>query len=330
MTDPAPPGGSMPQPGFSTPRPGSSPSLETAPTQGRAPVEREFTVAERSQASQILRRFMHHRLAVASAIVLILLFLLAFVGGHFWRYNYQQFTNDLSQAPSWKHPFGTDSNGVDTFAAVMRGTQRSLEIALFVAIVSTVIGTVYGAVAGFYRGSLDTVMMRVVDLFLTFPIIAIAAVLGDKFGSKAQGWLFIALIIAGLTWPYVSRIMRGVVLSLREKEFIEAARALGASDRRIIFRHLIPNAAGPIIVTVTVLVATAILTETALSFIGFGVQFPDTSLGLLVTNAQTAVDTRPWLFYFPGLFIILIALSINFIGDGLRDAFDPSQTRVRS
>ena len=137
-------------------------------------------------------------------------------------------------------------------------------------------------------------------------------------------------IIAFFTWPYVARIVRGVVLSLREKEYIEASRALGASDSRIIFRHLLPNAMGSIIVAVTIIVATAILTETALSFIGFGVQPPDTSLGLLVSSAQTAVDTRPWLFYFPGAFIIIIALTVNFIGDGLRDAFDPTQTRVRA
>jgi peptide/nickel transport system permease protein len=167
-------------------------------------------------------------------------------------------------------------------------------------------------------------------LFLTFPIIAVAAVLGYQVGPSASGWLFIAVVIAALTWPYVARIVRGVVLSLREKEFVEAARALGATNTRIIFRHLLPNALGPIIVTVTVLVALAILTETALSFLGFGVQAPDTSLGLLVNTGQTAVDTRPWLFYFPGLFIILIALTVNFIGDGLRDAFDPTQTRVRA
>jgi peptide/nickel transport system permease protein len=294
------------------------------------PVEREFTVAERSQARMIVRRFMHHKLAVISLVVLMLLFLLAFVGGALWHYKYNIYTDDLSQSPSMKHPFGTDSTGYDTFAQVLRGTQRSLEIALFVAVVSTAVGSIYGAVAGFFRGWADASMMRVVDLFLTFPILAIAAVLGDKYGSRASGWFFIALVISALTWPYVSRIMRGVVLSLREKEFIEASRALGASNRRIIFRHLFPNAAGPLIVTVTILVAVAILTETALSFLGFGVQAPDTSLGLLVSNARTAVDTRPWLFYFPGVFIILIALSINFIGDGLRDAFDPAQTRVRA
>jgi peptide/nickel transport system permease protein len=294
------------------------------------PAEREFTVRARSQTEVIVRRFLHHKLAVASLIVFIGVVLLAFVGGHFWKYKYNIYTDDLSQSPSLKHPFGTDSTGYDTFSQVLRGTQRSIEIALFVAIVSTVIGGVYGAVAGFFRGGTDNMMMRVVDMFLTFPILAIAALLGAKFGSKANGWFFIALILAILTWPYVSRIVRGTVLSLREKEYIEASRALGATNSRIIFRHLIPNAMGPIIVAVTILVALAILTETALSYVGFGVQFPDTSLGLLVSSGQTAIDDRPWLFYFPGVFIIIIALSVNFIGDGLRDAFDPQQTRVRA
>jgi peptide/nickel transport system permease protein len=248
----------------------------------------------------------------------------------FWKYKYNVYTDDNSVGPSLKHPFGTDSTGYDAFAQVLRGTQRSVEIALFVALTSTIFGAIYGAIAGFYRGGFDSALMRLVDVFLTFPIIAVAALLGNTVGQKASGWFFIAVIISALTWPYVSRIVRGVVLSLREKEFVEASRALGASDTRIIFRHLLPNAMGPIIVTVTILVATAILTETALSFIGFGVQAPDTSLGLLVSNAQTAVDTRPWLFYFPGAFIIIIALTINFIGDGLRDAFDPTQTRVRA
>jgi peptide/nickel transport system permease protein len=310
-----------------------APSGITAGSPGtgtQAPVEREFTVRARSQAEVITRRFLHHKLAVASLIVFIGVVLLAFVGGHFWKYKYNIYTNDLSQSPSWKHPFGTDSTGYDTFSQVLRGTQRSIEIALFVALVSTVIGGVYGAVAGYFRGGTDNALMRVVDMFLTFPILAIAALLGAKFGSKANGWFFIALILAVLTWPYVARIVRGTVLSLREKEYIEASRALGASNSRIIFRHLIPNAMGPIIVAVTILVALAILTETALSYVGFGVKFPDTSLGLLVSSGQTAIDDRPWLFYFPGVFIIIIALSVNFIGDGLRDAFDPQQTRVRA
>ncbi|MGQ0777040.1 MAG: ABC transporter permease [Pseudonocardiales bacterium] len=290
-------------------------------------VEREFTVAERSQAQLVLRRFLQHRMAVISLIVLLAIVALAFVGGWLWKYSVVDITPDESEPPSWEHPFGTDATGKDTFAQVLRGTQISIGISVLVAVFSTLFGTIWGATAGYYRGALDTVMMRISDLILTLPLLAVAAVLGHNVGGS---WWLIALVIAGLYWAYVSRVARGVVLSLREKEFIEAARALGASDTRIILRHLVPNALGAIIVNATVLVAIAILLETALSYLGFGVQSPDTSLGLLVSQAQTAVQTRPWLFYFPGLFIILIALTINFIGDGLRDAFDPQQTKARA
>ncbi len=301
----------------------------TAPDTGpgtRAP-EREFTVAERSQFQLVVRRFLQHRLAVGSLVVLVLLILLAYVGGALWKYDFGQFTPDKSDAPSLDHPFGTDAAGKDQFAQVLRGTQISLQIAVLVAFFSTVVGTVWGAVAGYFGGLTDTILMRISDLVLTLPLLAVAAMLAHNFGGS---WWLISVVIAGLYWAYVSRVARGVVLSLREKEFIEAAKALGASDARIIFRHLVPNALGAIIVNATVLVAIAILLETSLSYLGFGVRPPDTSLGILVSEAQTALTTRPWLFYFPGLFIILIALTINFIGDGLRDALDPQQTKVRA
>lgn len=288
--------------------------------------DREFTVAERSHAQLVARRFRQHRLAVVSLVVLLALVVLAFVGGWLWKYSVADLTPDESQPPSWNHPFGTDAAGRDTLAQVLRGTQISIGISVLVAVFATLIGTVWGAAAGYYRGTVDTVMMRIVDLILTLPLLAVAVVLGHNAGGS---WWLTAAVITGLTWAYVSRVVRGVVLSLREKEFIEAAKALGASDARIIFRHLVPNALGSIIVNATILVAFAILAETALSYLGFGVRAPDTSLGLLVSQAQTAVQTRPWLFYFPGLFIILIALTINFIGDGLRDAFDPQQTKIR-
>ncbi|MEV7976586.1 ABC transporter permease [Streptomyces sp. NPDC086519] len=286
----------------------------------------EFTVVQRSQTQLVLRRFLRHRAAMISLAVFVLIVLWAFVGPHFWHYSYAKYTPDNSQPPSRKHPFGTDSSGYDAYAQVMRGTQTSLKIAILIALGSTLVGAVWGAIAGFYRGLVDALMMRIADLVLTLPLFAIALVISSRSGGS---WYWIAVVIAGLTWAYVSRVVRSSVLSLREKEFVEAARALGASDTRIIFRHLLPNALGPIIVNATILVATGILTETALSFLGFGVQPPDTSLGLLVAQAQTAVDTRPWLFYIPGAFIIAIALTINFIGDGLRDAFDPRQQRVR-
>jgi peptide/nickel transport system permease protein len=168
--------------------------------------------------------------------------------------------------------------------------------------------------------------MRIADLILTLPGIVLAAALAYHFGGT---WWIIGLILGGTAAPYVARVVRGVVLSLREREFIEAARALGASNTRIMARHLMPNTLPVVIVNATLLVAQGILAETALSYVGFGIQPPDTSLGLLITSAQGAVDTRPWLFYFPGLFILLIALTVNFIGDGLRDALDPRQTRER-
>jgi glutathione transport system permease protein len=299
---------------------------DTADRAARRAAEREFTVRERTQLQLIARRFLRHRFAVAGLVVFVLVVVFAFAGPLLWHYNYTQFTSDNSVAPSLKHPFGTTEDGKDELALVMRGTQQSVKVAVLTAIAAAAIGAVWGAIAGFYRGLVDTLLMRFADLVLTLPLFAVAAVLASN--TRGSWWL-IAIVIAGLQWAVVSRIVRGVVLSLREKEFIEAAKALGASDRRIIFRHLLPNAIGPVIVNATILVATAILYETALSFLGFGIRAPDTSLGLLVNNARTAVETRPWLFYFPGLFIIMIALAINFIGDGLRDAFDPRQQRVR-
>ncbi len=288
--------------------------------------DQDLRVAQRSQTQLVARRFRRHRLAMISLVVLLALVLLAFVGGWLWKYSVADLTPDESVPPSWDHPFGTDAAGHDTFAQVLRGTQISIGIAVLGALVATVVGTVWGATAGYYGGRLDTAMMRIADLVLTLPFLAVAAVLGHNLGGS---WWLIAAVIAGLYWAYVARVARGVVLSLREKEFVEAAKAIGAGDARIIFRHLVPNALGSIIVNATVLVAIAILLETALSYLGFGVRPPDTSLGLLVSDAQTAVDTRPWLFFFPGVFIIVIALTINFIGDGLRDALDPQQTRMR-
>jgi peptide/nickel transport system permease protein len=292
--------------------------------------EREFTVRAKSQTELIVRRFLHHRLAVISLVVFMVFIVASLVGGRIWHFSYSQITNEFSTGPTLKHPFGTDDVGHDELAQVLRGSQKSVQIALLVALASTTIGTLVGAVAGYYRGWIDNVLMRFVDLILTVPVIAILAVLAATVSAQAGNWFLIAVILSVLLWTSIARVVRAVFLSLREKEFVEAARALGATDARIIFRHLLPNAIGPIIVNATLTVANAILIETALSYIGLGVKPPDTSLGLLVSNGVQAAQDRPWLFYFPGLFIILIALTVNFVGDGLRDAFDPGQTRVRA
>ena len=309
---------------------------DTTVTQQASPapaaVEREFTVKVRTQREIVFHRYLEHRAAVASTVVLLLLVLVAFIAPLFWTTPYTTMTNDIQVAPSAAHPFGTDSNGYDLFSQVLHGTQRTLEIAVSVSLISTTFGAVYGAVAGFYRGWVDTIMMRFADLVLTLPALVFAIIITDKFSGNVAGkWYFLALILIVLGWPACARVVRSQVLSLREKEFVEAARALGASDRRIIFRHILPNTIGSIFVIATLTVAGTVLVETALSFLGFGIKPPDTSLGLLVENGKTAIqDGYPWLFYIPGIFIVLIVLSINFIGDGLRDAFDPQQTRVRA
>jgi peptide/nickel transport system permease protein len=292
--------------------------------------EREFTVVRRSQTQMIIRRFLAHKLAVGSLVVFLVVVIISLVGGRFWKYGYADITDQFSSPPSLAHPMGTDDIGHDSLAQVLRGAQKSVQVALMVAFLATAIGTVIGALAGYYRGWVDSALMRFTDLVLTIPSIAILAVLASTVASQAGNWFFIGLILALLQWTYIARVVRGTFLSLREKEFVEAARALGASDTRIMFRHLLPNATGSIIVNATVTVAIAILLETALSFLGLGIKPPDTSLGLLVSTGQQAATTRPWLFYFPGLVIIVIALTINFVGDGLRDAFDPTQTRVRA
>ncbi|MGH3115843.1 MAG: ABC transporter permease [Gaiellales bacterium] len=302
--------------------------LPAAQAQG----ELEELVGEaRAQWQLILGRFLHHRLAMASLLVLVVLFGMAFFGQSIAPYRYDHLDpTALSEPPSLKHYFGTDSIGHDTFAQVLRGARRSIIVALLVSLLSTAIGTTIGALAGYFRGWLDAALMRLTDLFLTIPALALLLVVAAKFRGQNGNWIAIALLIAAFFWMGLARVVRGVFLSLREREFVEAARAAGASDARIIVRHLVPNSLGPIIVGATLVVAQGILTEAALSFLGFGIAPPDTSLGRLVAEGVTAAQTRPWLFYMPGLFLMMIALAVNFIGDGLRDAFDPKQTRVRA
>jgi peptide/nickel transport system permease protein len=297
-----------------------------APPSGGEKVDREFTVKERKQWQIILSRFMRHRLAVGSLIVFILLVLLAYVGPLVWKYDYTDLSSPSSVRFSLSNPMGTDSLGHDLFAQVQRGMQQSLFVAFVTTVLSTGIGAPYGAIAGYFGGRIDTWMMRICDVLLTLPLLLVAGALVTGRGGSV---LMVGLVLGLLGWVVDARVVRGVVLSLREMEFIEAAKALGAGPVRIVFRHLLPNATGAIIVQATLNIAAAILAESALSFVGLGVQAPDTSLGVLVNAARLAVETRPWLFYWPGVMIILIALTISFVGDGLRDAFDPRQTRQR-
>ena len=302
-------------------------------------------IAGLSQGQIVRKRFFRHRGALVAMFVLAFIIVLAFTSvgpqfgsfkpGGWWPYTWNiaggienagRPTISFFPFTFGNHPFGQDQVGRDIFAIVMRGTQQSLMIMVIVGAIATTIGTVVGAVSGFYRGFTDAVLMRFTDIIITIPVIVIGAVLGRRFGIS--GAPVLALILGLVLWTGLARLVRGEFLSLREREFVDAARVAGARDARIIFRHILPNAIGVIIVNSTLLMAAAILIETALSFLGYGVQAPDTSLGKIISENQAAFSTRPWLFWWPGLFIIAIALCINFIGDGLRDAFDPRQRRM--
>ncbi|WP_433497038.1 ABC transporter permease [Sphaerimonospora sp. CA-214678] len=308
-----------------------------------------MTVTARTQRQLVVRRFFRHKGALFGLVMFTFVFVLAFSSIGFgpipgwWDKPWtgtgtlaDRGRPTLSLLPEFlggtgvhlgEHPFGQDNLGKDYFALTMRGTQISIIVALAIGLISTIVGTVIGALAGYFRGRTEAVLMRFTDVMITIPVLVIGAVVGQMAGNL--GPYFLALMLGLITWTSVGRLVRGQFLSLREKEFVEAARAVGTPATRIIFKHIMPNTLGVIIVSATLAISSGILLETALSFLGFGVKPPDTSLGLLIETYRSAMVTRPWLFWWPGIFIVVIALSVNFIGDGLRDAFDPRQNRVR-
>jgi peptide/nickel transport system permease protein len=285
----------------------------------------------RSQWAYARIRFFRHRLAVASLIVLIGIAFVGLFANRIAPYGFDEINLDDITSPPTRdghHWFGTDQLGRDYLSRVIFGIRTSLWVAVFVAFLSTGIGTVIGAVAGYYGGQIDNLLMRFTDLILTLPGLAVLLTAAAFLGSGDP--LKVGIILALLFWTGIARIVRGVFLSLREKEFVEAARASGAGDVRIMFRHMLPNSLGPIIVNTTLIIAAAILVEAALSFLGFGIQPPNAALGKLISDGQGEGFDLWWLVTFPGLTIVVIALAINFVGDGLRDALDPTQRRVRA
>jgi ABC-type dipeptide/oligopeptide/nickel transport system permease subunit len=313
----------------------------------------------RSQWAYARMRFLRHRLAVASLIVLIGIGLVAIFADQVAPYGYDEipFTDPeaflenpnivqdtIGQSPTTEgsHYFGTDQLGRDYFSRVIYGVRTSFWVALVVAGLSTAIGTALGSMAGYYGGWIDNLLMRFTDLILTLPGLAVLLTAAQFFGQGDATlnlgiWkpvlpqpLVIGLILAFLFWTAIARIVRGLFLSLREKEFVEAAKAAGAGDARIMIRHMLPNVVGPIVVNATLIVAAAILVEAALSFLGFGIQPPNAALGKLIADGQSEGFRLWWLVTFPGLVIVVIALAINFVGDGLRDALDPTQQRIRA
>jgi peptide/nickel transport system permease protein len=311
-----------------------------------------------SQRQIVFRRFVRHRAAMVAIIYLmsILMFVFSaldlkfgpFLYRGWWKFDTEDLLDlrfgdcpggtqgcpTISLRPQFlggegiglgKHPFGQDNIGRDYFALVMKGTQRSVIVMLVIGFFAAAIGTIVGAISGYFRGTVDSVLMRFTDFVITIPAIVVGAVIGARIGNL--GAVALAVFLGLFAWTGLARLVRGEFFRLREMEFVDGARVAGASTRRIIFKHILPNAIGVIIVSVTLLLSGAILLETSLSYLGFGVVPPDVSLGLLISTYQDAFSTRPWLFWYPGFFIVSIALSINFIGDGLRDAFDPRQRR---
>ena len=287
------------------------------------------------------RRFRRHKLALVGVAVLILLFVYAFGGGLIFPESYANHNETVLRltSPSADHLFGTDTIGRDILARTVYGGQISLLIGLFAVTIETLVGILVGALAGYYGGAIDNILMRITEAMLNIPEIFLLIVMAKFFGGKIpeiiflgrtySGSVIVIVAIIGLTsWMYLARIVRAEFLSLKENEFVLAARATGTSNTEIIFRHILPNSLAPIVVSATLGVANAILAEAYISFLGLGVQPPTATWGNMLDGANNYLESAPWLWFFPGLLILLTVLSINFVGDGLRDALDPRSRAV--
>lgn len=274
-----------------------------------------------SRRRLILYKFLHHRLAVLGLVSIVLLSLGAIFAVHLTPYDpFKINIRDRLRAPSVAHVLGTDDLGRDQLTRVMLGGQVSLAVGFLSMLVSLAVGVTVGSLAGYYGGRLDNSLMRLTDLMFTFPPILLAMIFVSLLGKTLVS---LAVIIGFVSWMGLARLVRATFLSLKEQDFVVAARALGAPNRRIIVRHILPNVTGTIIVAITLGVARAILLESALSYLGFGVQVPIPSWGIMLYTAQGQLRTASWLSLSPGLMIFVAVLSINFVGDGLRDALDP-------
>ncbi len=286
----------------------------------------------RSLWSDAFRQFRHHRLAMASSIILVIILFATIVGYPLWGHGYLSFSFAVqNQGPSLAHPMGTDDLGHDGFARVLWGGRVSIAVGVVSALVAITLGTLVGALAGYFGGFLDSLLMRITDMFISLPTLPLLLLviylfqdtMRARFGIVMGTFLLIVSIIGALNWMPVSRLVRGSFLSIKEKEFIESARSVGVSTPAIIFKHILPNVLSPVIVAATLGVAQAIITESTLSFLGLGFP-PDTpTWGRLLNNAQNFIQINPWMVIFPGMAIFLTVLCINYVGDGLRDALDP-------
>jgi len=288
----------------------------------------EITTEAKSFGRQTWDRFKHHKLAVGAAIVLVLLTLSFWVVPAFSPYEFDQVAAGIPRTgPSVEHWFGTDQIGRDIMVRTFTGGQYSIRIGLLIAITAAFIGTILGGVAGYIGGWVDAAISWFTNMVLVVPALIILLVLSLRFGS---GPWSLAFIIAALAWPRLTRIVRGLFLSYKEQDFVQAARAAGAGPARIMFRHILPNTFGPIMVEMTLNVGFAIILESTLSFLSLGVPPPTPTLGNLMNEAKSAIDSRAYELLFPGGIVMMITLCVNFLGDGMRDALDPTSRRVRT
>jgi ABC-type dipeptide/oligopeptide/nickel transport system permease subunit len=272
-------------------------------------------------------RFIHHKLAILGVVGLMFIVVAFIIGPSLSDYAFdERNVRERLLGPTADHWFGTDEIGRDLFVRTARGGRYSLSIGLLAASMATIFGTLLGATAGYFGKAVDVIVSQFINLTLVVPGLIILSVFALKFGAT---WWRLALVLAALLWTRIARVVRGVVLSLKEQEFVMAARAAGASHARIIFRHIIPNVIGVIAVEITLLLGSVIVLESTLSFLGLGVKAPETSLGVLVADAKGNIDNDPLRVLTPGIMIVLIVLCVNFVGDGLRDALDPRSKTER-
>ncbi|HLG61272.1 MAG TPA: ABC transporter permease [Ktedonosporobacter sp.] len=308
-----------------------SEKINTAPTQedeleAFLDLTPELVRKRRSQGKIIFDRFIRNRAAIGGLAFLVLLILACFLAPFITGHNQPDVIHlsDTLQGPSLRYPFGTDDLGRDEFARAMFGGQVSLEVGLTSMLVSIIFGIGIGSIAGFYGGIIDNVLMRLTDVVLAIPLYLLLFVLSATFSDGSPR--FVILLIAFFGWTNVARLVRGEFLALKEREYVLAARTIGARSFRLMFLHILPNAAGAVIVSATLLVGANIILESVLSYFGFGLHLPSASWGNIIALGQDLYDSAPWLVFIPGLLIFFTVLSFNLVGDGLRDALDPYMT----
>ncbi len=286
----------------------------------------------RSLWSDAWRQFRHHRLALAGSVVLVFMVVATLIGPVLWPIPWNTFDMaEALQGPSLRHPFGTTDLGHDIFARILWGGRISIAVGIVAMLVAVTLGTLIGAIAGYFGGILDSFLMRMTDMFISIPslplLLLITYLFQDRmkalFGVELGMFLLIVLVIGGLNWMPVARLVRASFLSLKQKEFVEAAHCIGVGTGGIIFRHILPNTLSPVIVAATLGVAQAIITESALSFLGLGFPPDIPTWGRMLYDGINWIEFAPWMVLFPGAAIFLTVLSINYVGDGLRDALDP-------